>query len=253
MRSLILAASVLVASPAPAMELWHWETIPDIRAVSLAFDPWVCGLWVATEGPELILLSPTGQEIRRLETPLRGVRAVSADAEGLLASDGRGAFFRLTRTGEDFGDWSRAESQYDVEGLHLHPEGGLLVVGDDAALVQRLDADGREVTRIEGYGLSPMMREPQGIGVEPLTGNILVVDDNEGLNALFEFDRAGALLSVTPLSDWGFDAEAVAVHGQTGRLFIGYDGGRALAIFDYLPTRSDTAAPLAQGPDCVIS
>jgi len=253
MRALSLAACLFAATPAPAMELWHWETIPGIRAVSLAFDPWVCGLWVATEGPELILLSPTGTEIRRLETPLRGVRAISADAEGLLASDGRGAFFRLTRTGEDFGDWSRAESQFDVEGLHLHPEGGLLVVGDDAALVQRLDADGREMTRIEGYRLDPMMREPQGIGVEPLTGNILVVDDNEGLNALFEFDRAGALLSVTPLSQWGVDAEAVAVHGQTGRLFIGYDGGRALAIFDYLPTRGESATPLAQGPDCVIS
>ncbi|KAA9010402.1 hypothetical protein [Histidinibacterium aquaticum] len=251
MRALI--ALLLTAAPASAMEIWHRESWPGYRGVSLAFDPWSCGLWVATEGPELILLSPAGEELRRLETPLRGVRAVAADAEGLLVTDGLGSFFRLGRRGEDFGDWSRQESQRDVEGLHVHPEGGLLVVGDDAALVQRLDAEGREVFRIEGYGLDPPMPEPQGIGLEPNTGNILAVDDNEGLNALFEFDPEGTLLSVTPLSEWGYDAEAVAVHAQTGQIYIGYDGGVSIAVFDYLPTRTGADRPVEPGPDCAIS
>lgn len=235
------------------MQLWHRETLAGMRGVSLAFDPWVCGLWVATEEPELILLAPAGAERLRIETPLRGVRAVAADAQGLVVTDGWGTFYRLDREGKSFGDWSRAEAQADVEGLHIHPEGGLLVVGDDSALVQRLDAEGRELFRIEGYRQRPMMAEPQGIGLDPVTGNILVVDDNEGLNALFEYDAGGDLLSVTPLSEWGYDAEAVAVHAQTGTLYIGYDGGRAIALFDYLPTRTDASAPLDQGPDCAIS
>ena len=249
----VLLALFALAQPAAAMELFHRETLPGYRGVSLAFDPWVCGLWIANESPELILLAPGGDEILRIDTPLRGVRAVTADADGLIVTDGWGAFARLRRDGEGFGDWSRADAQLDVEGLHRHPEGGLLVVGDDAALVQRLDAQGRELFRIEGYAQEPPMREPQGIGLEPMTGNILVVDDNEGLNALFEFDAEGALLSVTPLSDWGYDAEAVAVQAATGTLWIGYDGGRAIAVFDYLPTQPPGAAPLEPGPDCAMS
>lgn len=252
MRYLALALMCL-AVPAGAMQLFHRETLAGYRAVSLAFDPWVCGLWLANESPELILLAPDGREIQRVETPLRWVRAVTADADGLIVTDGWGAFARLDREGKGFGDWSRQESQRDVEGLHRHPDGGLLVVGDDAALVQRLDASGRELFRIEGFRQVPAMTEPQGIGLEPTTGNILVVDDNEGLNALFEFSASGALLSVTPLSEWGFDAEAVAVQAQTGTLWIGYDGGRALAVFDYVPTRTDEAVPLEPGPDCAIS
>lgn len=252
-HALAVLVSLAVAGPAPAMQLWHRETLPGYRGVSLAFDPWVCGLWLANESPELILLAPDLREILRIETPLRGVRAVTADADGLIVTDGWGAFARLDREGKGFGDWSRQESQRDVEGLHRHPDGGLLVVGDDAALVQRLDAEGRELFRIEGYRLDPMMSEPQGIGLDPSTGNILVVDDNEGLNALFEFSAAGALLSVTPLSEWGYDAEAVAVHAQTGTLYIGYDGGRAIAVFDYLPTRPEGAEEIEPGPDCAVS
>lgn len=254
MRTIAFVAALTVASPAPAFDLFHRETLAGYRGVSLVFDPWVCGLWIANETAELTLLSLAGTEILRMETPLRFVRAVAADEQGLIVTDGWGAFARLDRQGEGFGEsWSRVEAQRDVEGLHVHPEGGLLVVGDDAALVQRLDAEGRELFRIEGYRQSPPMTEPQGIGLDPTTGNILVVDDNEGLNALFEYSPAGALLSVTPLSEWGYDAEAVAVHAQTGTLWIGYDGGRAIAVFDYLPTRDPSAVPLEPGPDCALS
>lgn len=250
---LALAGAFTAALPAAAMQLWHRETWEGYRAASLTFDPWVCGLWVADESPNLILLSPSGREILTLDTPLSNVRAVAADAEGLLITDGWGTFFRLTRQGEGFGDWDRTQAQRDVEGLHLHPEGGLLVVGDDAALVQRLGADGAETFRIEGWTQSPKMWEPQGIELDPQTGNILVVDDNEGLNALFEYDRSGGLLTVSPLSEWGRDAEAVAIHAQTGTLYIGFDSGRRIAVFDYLPSQPAGAVAVEQGPDCALS
>jgi DNA-binding beta-propeller fold protein YncE len=258
MRMMRLACALLILAAgtphAVAMQLFHRETLAGYRAASLAFDPWICGLWVANESPQLVLLSLAGTEIMRVDTPLSNVRAVTADADGLIVTNGRGAFARLGRQGEGMGrDWDRTNSQLDVEGLHRHPEGGLLTVGDDAALVQWLDETGAERFRIEGYKLVPMMAEPQGIGVDPITGNILVVDDNEGLNALFEFDSMGNFLSITPLSEWGWDAEAVAVHHQTGTLWIGYDSGTAIAVFDYLPTRTPGAAPLDPGPDCAIS
>ena len=97
------------------------------------------------------------------------------------------------------------------------------------------------------------MTEPQGVALDPLSGNILVVDDNEGLNAIFEFAPDLALLSVTPLSDHGRDAEGIAVHAQTGTLYVGFDSGQRIAVFDYLPTRGEGAAPFDQGPDCPMS
>lgn len=255
MRILALMSVIAgLATAAPAMQLFHRDTLDGYRAASLAFDPWMCGLWVANETPELILLSLAGTEILRLETPLSNVRAVTADADGLIVTNGRGAFARLGRHGEGMKEaWNRSESQLDVEGLHRHPAGGLLVVGDDSALVQRINDEGAEVFRIEGYALTPIMSEPQGIGLDPMTGNILVVDDFEGLDSLFEFDAEGRFLSLTSLSDWGWDAEAVAVDPQTGTLWIGYDGGTAIAMFDYLPTRTATARVQKTGPDCVIS
>jgi len=84
----VLATVLAVPVPSDAMQLWHRETWDGYRAASLTFDPWVCGLWVADETPVLPLLSPTGREIPKLETPLTKVRAIAADADGLLVTNG---------------------------------------------------------------------------------------------------------------------------------------------------------------------
>jgi DNA-binding beta-propeller fold protein YncE len=106
---------------------------------------------------------------------------------------------------------------------------------------------------VRGEALATPMLEPQGVARDPLSGNVLVVDDNEGLNAIFEFAPDMTLLSVTPLSDYGWDAEGIAVHAQTGTLYVGFDSGQRIAVFDYLPTRDGGGSPFAQGPDCPMS
>jgi hypothetical protein len=106
---------------------------------------------------------------------------------------------------------------------------------------------------LSGDTFDPPMTEPQGITRDPYSGNILVVDDNEGLNALFELAPDGRVLSVTPLGPYGFDAEGIALQPETGTLFIGFDGGRALAIFEWEPTETTIDAPLERGPDCAVS
>jgi hypothetical protein len=59
--------------------------------------------------------------------------------------------------------------------------------------------------------------------------------------------------AVTPLSPRGRDAEGVALQPETGVLFVGFDGGRALAVFDWTPTETTIDQPLDRGPDCAVS
>ncbi len=88
---------------------------------------------------------------------------------------------------------------------------------------------------------------------EPNLCNKAVVDDNEGLNSLFELAPDGRVLTVTPLSAYGRDAEGVALQPETGVVFVGFDTGRALAIFDWLPSETTIDTPLERGPECAIS
>ena len=247
-----LAWGVISALPASA-ELRHLETFPNLRAVSLAYDAQLCGVWVASESSELVLLSTGGREITRFDTPMRIVRSVTVEDDGLLIADGWGAFQRLARDGRVLDEpFSLSGVLRDTEGLHRDADGSYLVVEDDPSRLMRIAPDGTVLMMLDGDLFDPPMIEPQGVARDPYSGNILVVDDNEGLNALFELAPDGRVLTVTPLSQWGFDAEGVALQPETQTLFVGFDGGRALAIFDWRPSEITIETPLERGPDCAL-
>jgi hypothetical protein len=242
----------LWASAAQA-ELRHLETFPGVRAVSIAYDAELCGIWVASESRELVLYSTGGREITRFETPMASVRSVTVEDGGVLIADGWGRFQRLTRDGQvRAAPFSLSGVLRDTEGLHRDADGSYLVVEDDPARLMRIAPDGTVLMMLDGMTMDPPMIEPQGVARDPYSGNILVVDDNEGLNALFELAPDGRVLSVTPLSGWGFDAEGVALQPETSTLFVGFDGGRALAIFDWQPSEITIDEPLERGPDCAL-
>jgi hypothetical protein len=251
----IAAAGALllaVATPAAA-ELTHRRTIPDFRASSLAYDAVICGVWVASEGPTLILLNAFGAEIRRIEGGLPFVRSLTVEGDALLVTDGWGRFARVSREGTPIdAPFRLSETLRDTEGLHRDADGSFLIVEDDPARLLRIAPDGGILMEIDGHTLEPPMTEPQGITRDPYSGNILVVDDNEGLNSLFELAPDGSVLTVTPLSPYGFDAEGVALQPETGTLFVGFDSGRALAIFEWQPSQTTIDIPLERGPDCAI-
>lgn len=246
--------TALLWSQMAQAELWHRFTIPDFRAVSLAYDAEVCGIWVANEGPEIILLNTGGSEILRFDSGMRSVRSLTVDGDGLLLANGWGDFKRVTRTGRPIDEeFQLSVSLYDTEGLHRDADGSFLVVEDDPSRLLRIAPDGSVMMELFGDRFNPPMVEPQGVTRDPYSGNILVVDDNEGLNSLFELAPDGRVLSVSPLSAYGRDAEGVALQPETGVLFIGFDSGRALAIFDWMPTENTIETPLARGPDCALS
>lgn len=246
-------ALFLIATPAFA-DIWHRDTRENFRAVSLAYDAEVCGVWVASEGPEIVLLNTVGGEIMRFETDMRSVRSLTVTPDGLLIADGWGTFRTVDRTGRPLdAPFQLSATLYDTEGLHRDADGSFLVVEDDPSRLLRVAPDGTVLMELWGDRFDPPMVEPQGVTRDPYSGNILVVDDNEGLNALFELAPDGRVLSVTPLSAYGRDAEGVALQPETGTLYVGFDSGRALAIFDWIPTEVTIDTPLDRGPDCALS
>lgn len=256
LRAALAAAALAAASgAAPARaELFHRETFAGVRAVSLAYDAVVCGVWIANEGPEIVLVNTFGRELRRFDSGMRSVRSLTVEDGGLLLASGWGDFRRVTREGAQIeASFNLAATLVDTEGLHRDADGSFLVVEDDPARLLRIAPDGAVLMELRGETFDPPMTEPQGVTRDPYSGNLLVVDDNEGLNSLFELAPDGRVLSVTPLSQWGRDAEGVALQPETGRLFVGFDSGRALAIFDWTPTETTIDEPLARGPDCAIS
>ena len=252
MRFAVFFLAMLLARAAQA-ELRHLETFPGMRGVSLAYDAEVCGVWVANESSELVLLSPGGREILRFETEMGYVRSVTVVEDGLLIANGWGDFQRLDRKGRALDQpFSLSATLRDTEGMHRDADGSFLVVEDDPARLLRIAPDGSVLMNLSGDLFDPPMIEPQGVARDPYSGNILVVDDNEGLNALFELAPDGRVLSVTPLSAWGYDAEGVALQPETGTLFIGFDGGQAIAIFDWSPSEITIETPLDRGPPCAF-
>lgn len=235
-------------------EIFHRTTINDFRAVSLAYDAAVCGVWVANEGSDIMLLTTFGKEIRRFDSGMRSVRSLTVEDDGLLIANGWGEFRRVSREGARIeAPFNLSTTLVDTEGLHRDADGSFLVVEDDPSRLLRIARDGTVLMELSGDLFDPPMVEPQGVTRDPYSGNILVVDDNEGLNSLFELAPDGRVLSVSPLSEYGRDAEGVALQPETGTLFVGFDSGRALAIFDWLPSEKTIDTPLDRGPDCAFS
>ena len=250
----VCTASALSLGPPANAEIFHRETIPNFRAVSIAYDPLVCGIWVASESREIVLLSTFGKELRRFETGMNMVRSLTVEEDGILVANGWGEFRRIDRDGRPIDTPFRlSETLYDTEGLHRDADGSYLVVEDDPSRLLRVAPDGTVLMELFGDNFDPPMTEPQGVTRDPYSGNILVVDDNEGLNSLFELAPDGRVLSVSPLSEFGRDAEGVALQPETGTLYVGFDGGAALAIFDWMPTEITIDTPLERGPDCAFS
>ncbi|MEM8551909.1 MAG: hypothetical protein AAGF45_05965, partial [Pseudomonadota bacterium] len=209
---LLLAVCMLVASGPAFADLRHKTTLPNVRVVSLAYDAHVCGVWFTNEGPTITLISTTGREMRSFDSGMGSVRSITVEEDGLLIANGWGGFRRIDREGRPIdSQFSLSATLRDTEGLHRDAAGSFLVVEDDPSRLLRVAPDGTVIMELSGHLFDPPMTEPQGVTRDPYSGNILVVDDYEGLNSLFELAPDGRVLTVTPLSAYGRDAEGVAL------------------------------------------
>jgi len=140
----------------------------------------------------------------------------------------------------------------DTEGIVSDGEGNLIAVQDDPEYLIWMSAEGEILRQIDTMTLSPPLSEAQGIARDPRTGHLLIVDDQEGTNSLYEFDAEGQLLATVSLWAYGRDPEGIAIRPGSNQLFIAFDSGTSIASFDYTPTLPEGAAPLPPGADCAM-
>ena len=248
-----LMCLLALAAPAPALELTMTSSYFLNRPASLDYDPTFCGLWIANEGPEVILVTLGGDELRRLRSDLSRIKAITVEGNDLLVADGMGAFQRMTKNGEMLGAPFRvADGWADTEGIVIGEAGEIISVEDDPERLTWFTPEGEVIRRINTLDLDPPLYEPQGIARDPRTGHLLIVDDLEGTNSLYEFDAEGALLSVAGLSEYGIDPEGIAIRPGSGQMFIAFDQGARIVSFDYVPTLPEGAEPLPPGADCMM-
>jgi len=247
-------ASILavLATPAAALEPELQDFYDLSRPASLEFDPTFYGLWIANEGPEVILVTLDGLELRRFSSGLSRIKAIAIDGNDLLVADSHGSFQRLGKDGAVLGDPFRLATRFgDTEGVVVDSDGTLIVVEDEPGHILWMTPTGEITRRVNGWDLKPAMTEPRGIARDERIGRLLVVDDWEGTNSLYEFAPDGTLLATHPLIAFGRDPEGIAIRAATSTLFIAFDGGARIAAFRYTPT-----APVDLGPpqtDCMFS
>ena len=252
MRQMI-AALCLCASNVAALELTYQDSYTLNRPASLEYDPNFCGLWIANEGPEIILVTLQGEELRRFRSGLTRIKAVALEGDALLVADGLGGFQRLSKDGAPLADPFRVDMAFaDTEGLAVTADGAIIMVEDDPERMTWLDRSGNVTRQINTRDLDPPLTEAQGIAIDPRTGHMLIVDDWEGTNSLYEFDAGGRLLGTVSLLPYGNDPEGVAIRPGSSEVFVAFDSGARIVSFDYKPTLPDEGVSLPNAADCLM-
>ncbi len=253
MKPVVTLLFCALASAAPALEIVETGRYNLNRPASLDYDPTFCGLWIANEGPEVILVTLEGDELRRFGSDLSRIKAITIEGDGLLVADGFGGFQRLSKSGEPLAaPFKLADGWADTEGIAIDTDGQIISVEDDPERLSWLTADGMTTRVVDTTTLTPPIFEAQGIARDPRTGHLLIVDDFEGSNSLYEFTAAGEYLGSVSLLEYGIDPEGVAIRPGSGQIFIAFDQGAQIVSFDYTPTLPEGSAPLPPGADCML-
>lgn len=239
--------------PAMALELRETGSYELNRPASLDYDPTFCGLWIANESPEAVLVTLQGDELRRISSDLFRIKAIAIEADHLLLGDGLGRLQRVTKDGTPLSPPFALEGGFaDTEGIAINAKGQIVTVEDDPERLSWFDANGNLAARLDTMQLSPPLSEAQGIAIDPRTGHMLIVDDWEGSNSLYEFTAEGQLLARQNLIEFGTDPEGIAIRPGSNQLFVAFDGGAKIVTFDYTPTLPEGASPLPPAADCMM-
>ncbi len=245
--------AVTITQSGNALELTETGRYDLNRPASLDYDPTFCGLWIANEGPDAVLVTLQGDELRRVTSDLFRIKAIALEGDHLLVGDGFGKLQRLTKDGEILAAPFTLEGGFaDTEGLAISANGDIVTVEDDPERLSWFSPTGGLKARINTMELTPPISEAQGIAIDPRTGHMLIVDDWEGSNSLYEFSETGDLLAQASLLEYGVDPEGIAIRPGSNQLFIAFDGGAQIVTFDYVPTLPPDAAPLPPGADCMM-
>ena len=138
----------------------------------------------------------------------------------------------------------------DPTGVVFHSGTETFFITDDTDLsIKEADVDFNLINTISTLEVDPGFREPEGIDFDPVSGHLLVVDDDQA--RLYELTTDGEVLDVINLTELtGFlDPEGVAYDAETGTLYIAFDNDGQVALFSFIPTGGDSSVKFERG-DC---
>ena len=150
------------------------------------------------------------------------------------------------------GESSAMDTSFPLGDVTRPSRSEIVSVEDDPERLSWFAPTGRLVSQIDTMTMSTPLSEPQGIAIDPRTGHLLIVDDWEGSNSLYEFTADGRLLATVSLIEFGIDPEGIAIRPGSNQLFIAFDSGAKIVTFDYTPTLPEGAAELPPGADCMM-
>lgn len=251
----LAALAALAAVPAQGAELTLLRSFAADGPSGLAYDPGRCALWIVNETRTVRLVTLWGEEMQSFRAELPRVDAIAMEGGNLLLSDGNGTYQRVDTEGRALAAPFRlTEGFVDTDGLFWDDALSEYWITDDSlSSVVRVGADGEVRQRLDGLSQTPPMVEPQGLTRDPVSGNLLVVDDADASDSLFEFSADGRLLDVVSLAVGGLrDAEGISIQPDTSTLFVAYDDGDRVAVFHYRAS-ADAPGDAARPGKCLIS
>jgi len=120
------------------------RAIRSNNPASLDYHPTFCGLWIANEGPEAVLVTLQGDELRWIGSDMPRIKAIVIEGDRLLVADGFGGLLRLTKNGDPLGTpFTLSGGFADTEGIVIDDAGDIVTVEDDPERLTWFDAQGR--------------------------------------------------------------------------------------------------------------
>ncbi|MEL7035011.1 MAG: PEP-CTERM sorting domain-containing protein [Cyanobacteria bacterium J06592_8] len=121
------------------------------------------------------------------------------------------------------------------DGVVYNPSTDTIFVADDPdEAIYEFSLAGLLLSTLDTRSLFSEFDEPEGITIDSLTGNLLVVDDSGGTNSLYEITTTGQLISQIDLSALtGFsDPEAVTIDRTNNRLYVAFEEESRIGVFE---------------------
>ncbi len=151
----------------------------------------------------------------------------------LTNSDSGGGVFEYTTSGSPVAGGTSFVTDppsSDADGVVYHPVTGTVFVADDTdEMIYEFSLAGTLLNSFstENPPFPSSFDEPEGIAVDPVTGNLLIVDDSGGTSRLWEATTGGGLVTSFYL---GGDPEGITVDPATRRFYVVDDNNELLIV-----------------------
>ena len=201
----------------------------------ITFDPNSGHLFVVQEDEIVTKMTISGEFLSSFTVPNLDLDGLSLLPNGnlLLAHNpnGEDKLIEFTTDGVVVSDGiniSLDAISNDPDGVIFNPVTETIFLADQTdKTIYEISTEGNLLSKINTLAFNPNFDNPEGITVDPLSGNLLVVDDAGGTNSLYEITPTGKLVSSINLLNLSNldDPEGITIDGATRTLYVAFDKG----------------------------